>query len=250
MSVSESWVKTRIPFRWVEGFQLQGGLPVQEDHFEVNAERGIFILADGFGGGAGQEAAQVAVKAVRQFLEQEAGDLDATLPFELRPYYSLAGNVLFNAIAFANQKLMTLNQGKNWMSSGGASLIAGYLEGRLLAVANVGTCNLHLSREGKHKEILVPRSLAKQVNPFADEMSQGAGVPLMSLGTARQLEPEIIEIEIREGDQLCFQTAPVDSILRDQLFQLNSNEGLSQIIDAYAASGRVVGNTSLIWTAF
>ena len=250
MSVSESWIKTRIPFKWVEGFQLQGGLPVQEDYFEINADRGIFILADGFGGGAGQLAAEVAVKSVRQFLEQEAGDLDATLPFELRPYYSLAGNVLFNAIAFANQRLMALNKDKNWMTSGGASLIAGYLEGRLLAVANVGTCNLHLSRQGKSKEILLPRSLAKQVNPFADEMSQGAGVPLMSLGTARQLEPEIIEIEIREGDQICFQTAPVDGAFRDQLFQLNSREGLSQIIDEYASSGKIRGNTSLIWTAF
>lgn len=250
MSSSESWVKTRIPFKWVEGFQLQGGLPVQEDYFEINAERGIFILADGFGGSNGKIAAEIAVKAVRQFLEQEAGDLDATLPFELRPYYSLAGNVLFNAIAFANQKLTAFNKDKNWMNSGGASLIAGYLEGRLLSVANVGTCNLVLHRQGKSKEILVPRSLAKQVNPFADEMVHGAGVPLISLGTSRQLEPEVVEIEIREGDQLCFQTAPVEATLRDQLFQLNSNEGLSQIVDAYAQAGTISGNSSVIWTAF
>lgn len=250
MSVSESWVKTRIPYRWVEGFQLQGGLPVQEDYFEINADRGIFILADGFGGSTGKIAAEIAVKAVRQFLEQEAGDLDATLPFELRPYYSLAGNVLFNAIAFANQKLIQFNRDKNWMNSGGASLIAGYLEGRLLAVANVGTCNLHLWRQGKSKEILVPRSLAKQVNPFADEIAEGAAIPLISLGTARQLEPEIVEIEIREGDQLCFQTAPVQAALRDQLFQLNSNEGLSQIVDGLGSSGAVQANSSVIWTAF
>lgn len=249
MSVSESWVKTRLPFKWVEGFQLQGGVPVQEDYFEINADRGIFILADGFGGGAGKYAAEVAVKAVRQFLEQEAGDLDATLPFELRPYFSLAGNVLFNAISFANQKLIAANKGKNPMNSGGASLIAGYLEGRLLSVANVGTCSLFLSREGKSKEILVPRSLAKQVNPFADSMVDGAGVPLMSLGTTKQLEPEIVEIEVREGDQLCFQSAPVPSALRDQLFQLNSNQGLSQIIDAQEP-GSLQGNASLIWTAF
>jgi serine/threonine protein phosphatase PrpC len=250
MSSSESWVKTRIPYKWVKGFQLQGGLPVQEDYFEINADRGIFILADGFGGSSGKVAAEIAVKAVRQFLEQEAGDLDATLPFELRPYYSLAGNVLFNAIAFANQKLMLFNKDHNWMSSGGASLIAGYLEGRLLAVANVGTCNLHLCRQGKSKEIVVPRSLAKQVNPFADEMAEGAGVPLISLGTARQLEPEVVEIELREGDQLCFQTAPLPAALRERLFQLESSDGLSQIIDEQARLTPPQGNASLIWTAF
>lgn len=126
-----SWSKTRIPLLFAEGFQRQGETPVQEDYFEINPERGIFILADGFGGGAGKVAAQSAVKYVRQFLEQEAGDLDATLPFELRPYFSLAGNVLFNAISYANQKLLKMNQGRTWMNSGGASLTAAYLEGKL-----------------------------------------------------------------------------------------------------------------------
>lgn len=250
MSVSESWSKTRLPFKWVEGFQLQGQHPVQEDYFEVNPERGIFILADGFGGGVGRYIAEIAVKSVRRFLEQEAGDLDATLPFELRPYYSLAGNVLFNAIVFANQKVMAANQGKNWMNAGGASLIAGYLEGRLLSIANVGTCNLFLSREGRQKEILVPRSLAKQVNPFAEGNTEGASVPLMSLGTSKQLEPEIVEIEIREGDQLLFQTAGVSQELRTQLFKLSSNQDLSQIIDAEESNQTTSINSSVIWTAF
>ena len=90
MSVSNSWKKEKLPIQWAEGFQLQGTAPVQEDFFEVNPKRGIFILADGFGGTAGKKAAEITVKSVKKFLEQEAGDLDATLPFELRSYFSLA----------------------------------------------------------------------------------------------------------------------------------------------------------------
>jgi serine/threonine protein phosphatase PrpC len=240
-----SWVKTRIPLRFAEGFQRQGDVAIQEDYFEVNPERGIFILADGFGGGPGQEAAELVVKSVKQFLEQEAGDLDATLPFELRPYYSLAGNVLFNAISFANQKLLKMNQKKSWMESGGASLLAGYLEGRLLALANVGVNRLHLKRGNQIKEVVSPKSLLSQVNPMDDE-GQGDEVPMMSFGTAKSLEPEITEIEIRAGDQLFFQTSGVKKPLRDLIFPLNSPSGLSQIIDSLPAKS----NATVLWLGF
>ena len=246
---SDSWVKTRLPIRWIEGFQRQGRAPVQEDYFEVNPERGIFLLADGFGGRAGKQVAELAVKSVRQFLEQEAGDLDATLPFELRPYYSLAGNVLFNAVSFANQKILRLNQGKAWLESGGASLIAGYLEGRLLALANVGACSLSLCRNGKHKEIISPRSLGRQVNPFDDDASDpSSAVPLMSFGTAKQLEPEITEIEIRPGDQCLFQSSGTDARVKERVFLLGSPSDLSQTVDSVSPSDST--NSTVIWLSF
>jgi serine/threonine protein phosphatase PrpC len=239
------WAKTRLPLRFVEGFQLQGEVPLQEDYFEFNPERGIFIIADGFGGGAGKAAAELAVKAIRQFLEQEAGDLDATLPFELRPYYSLAGNVLFNAVSFANQKLLKMNQSRSWMNSGGASLLAGYLEGNLLALAQVGANRLHLKRGTQLKEIVSPKNLLGQVNPM-DEEGPGDEIPLMSFGTVKSLEPEITEIEVREGDQLFFQTSGVKQDLRKVVFSLNSPNRLSQIVDSVP----VKSNASLLWLGF
>ncbi len=239
------WSKTRIPLQFAEGFQLQGKRAIQEDYFEVNSERGIFIIADGFGGGLGRKAAELAVKSVRQFLEQEAGDLDATLPFELRPYYSLAGNVLFNAIAFANQKLLQMNQGQSWLDSGGASLLAGYVEGRLLALANVGTNRLHLKRGDQIKELISPKSLLSQVNPMANE-GEGDDVPLISFGTAKSLEPEITEIELSESDQIFFQTSGVKEALRSRIFQLKGPHELSQIIDSVDTES----NASVLWLGF
>ena len=250
MSSGESWVKTRLPLKWVEGFQFQGNAPIQEDYFEVNPERGIFILADGFGGSAGKLAAEIVVKSVKQFLEQEAGDLDATLPFELRPYYSLAGNVLFNAVSFANQKLIKAFADKSWLESGGASMIAGYMEGKLLAIANVGACSVFLSRGGKTKELVVPKTLARQVNPFEEGAHHSQGVPLMSFGSAKQLEPEVTEVELRAGDQLCFQTPHVSPFLRQSLFQLESASSLSAVVEAYPSEHPMQSNSSVIWVSF
>jgi serine/threonine protein phosphatase PrpC len=240
-----SWVKHRLPLRFAEGFQRQGEMPLQEDYFEINPDRGIFILADGFGGGVGKEAAELVVKSVHKFLEQQAGDLDATMPFELRPYYSLAGNVLFNAVAFANQKLLKANGDKSWMESGGASLLVGYLDGKLLALANVGVNRLHLKRGHQVKEVVSPISLLRQVNPMDDE-GPGDEIPLMSFGTAKSLEPEITEIELRAGDELFFQTGGVKQKLRNEIFALNSPHLLSQIVDKLDASG----NATVLWLGF
>ena len=248
MSVSNSWKKEKLPIQWAEGFQLQGTAPVQEDFFEVNPKRGIFILADGFGGTAGKKAAEITVKSVKKFLEQEAGDLDATLPFELRSYFSLAGNILFNAISYANQQLMKENESLAMMERGGASLIAGYLEGKLLALANVGACRLHLSREGKVKEVVTPKTLERQSNPFLEESD--SSIPLMSFGTAKNLEPEITEIELMAGDQLCFGTSGFRLAMREKLFQLKSHNEFSHCIDEISSNNQCVSNASALFLRF
>jgi len=248
MSMTESWKKSRMPIEWVEGFQFQGGSPLQEDFFTVNPDRGIFILADGFGGSAGKASAETAVMGMKKFLEQEAGDLDATLPFELRSYYSLAGNVLFNAIAFANHKVNQMNEGRSTSEKGGASLVAGYLEGRLLAIANVGACRVHLLRNGKVKEIVNPKTLERQVNPFQEDSD--SAVPLMSFGTAKQLEPEVVEIELQPGDRICFSTSGIRETLRDQLFQLSTRDEFSQAVDGISQNTGVFSNGSAVFVSF
>jgi len=248
MSQTSSWKKTKLPIQWAEGFQLQGSAPIQEDFFSVNPERGIFILADGFGGSSGKKAAQIAVNSVKKFLEQEAGDLDATLPFELRSYFSLAGNILFNAISYANQKLIQENQSLPMMERGGASLIAGYLEGKLLALANVGACRLHLNRGGQIKEIISPKTLERQSNPFAEE--NASSIPLMSFGTAKQLEPEITEIELQAGDQLCFGSSGLRLSMREKLFQLKTHNEFSHCVDEISSTKEILSNASALFVSF
>src|SRR5262245_46744940 len=100
--------------RSVTVFSNRGSRPAQEDHALVNQDRGVFVIADGFGGpGPGAAAAKTACEAVRVFLQKEAGDEEATMPFVLRSYLSLAGNVLFNALIHANRRVMKINRGKS-----------------------------------------------------------------------------------------------------------------------------------------
>src|SRR5690348_26492 len=108
--------------RAVVTFMSKGVRAGQEDFLLVDKEKNIFVVADGFGGPVpGAEAAKAACEAVRSFLFKEAGDREATLPFVLRTYFSLAGNVLFNSLIHANKKLKDANRKKNVHEKGGAS---------------------------------------------------------------------------------------------------------------------------------
>jgi serine/threonine protein phosphatase PrpC len=216
------------------GLSVQGLRPLQEDFVIADGGKGIFVVADGFGGGAaGMRAARTACEAVKGFLEKEAGDRDATMPFVLRSYFSLAGNVLFNALVHANRKVLKLNQGKSVHERGGASVLAGFLDGDLLSLANVGGCTAWLLRDGRAVELVIPRTLGRQLDPWREDPPVSLALPLMALGTHEDIEPEITEYRVRPGDWLLLHTdgleAPVRAKIHEiQLKQLRPIEAIGE----------------------
>ncbi len=216
-----------IKIKAISSFSTQGCLPLQEDRILSLQETGIFAVADGFGGkGAGFRAAQISCDSVKAFLVKEAGDEEATLPFELRPYFSLAGNILFNSLIFANRQVNAENQGRKVEDRGGASLVAAYLDGAVLSIANVGCCSAFLVRDGHLTELALPRSFARMCDPFAVETDWTRQVPLMALGMSESLEPEMTEYRLREGDWVWFQSDGVGGGTRCRLPHLQQ-EGAS-----------------------
>ncbi len=208
-------------------FSTQGDATIQEDFVAARKERGLFVVADGFGGAdSGLKAARIACESVLGFLEKEAGDLEATLPFVLRKYYSLAGNVLFNALLYANRKVFDGNKGKGANARGGTSVLAAFLDEDLFALANVGGCSAWLIRDGRIVELVAPRTYARLVDPFSIDPNLDLAVPLMAMGMTEDLEPEIVEFRVRERDWLLIQTDGVRSDIREELqrLQLESPE--------------------------
>jgi serine/threonine protein phosphatase PrpC len=213
-----------VSLKSVSVFQSQGARPAQEDHAIAAGDKGIFVVADGFGGPrAGADASRVACEAVRSFLVKEAGDLEATLPFVLRTYFSLVGNVLFNALIHANRKVAALNRGKDANEKGGASVLAAYLDGDLLALANVGGNSAWILRAGECAELVTPRTYGRLRDPLgvatAYEGEQDRA-PLMSVGTADDLEPEIFEYRVRPGDWVILHTDGLDFTVREEVASL------------------------------
>jgi PPM family protein phosphatase len=193
----------------------------QEDHALVMQEKKIFVVADGFGGpGPGAAASKTACESIQAFLYREAGDADATLPFVLRSYYSLAGNVLFNALVHANVKVKKMNLKKTVHERGGASVIAGFMDGDNLALANIGNCSAWLFRGEEMCELVTPRSYARMVDPTQKDSKDHLNIPLIALGFSEDLQPEIIEYQMHEGDWLVLQSDGVQTRVREAIRDL------------------------------
>ena len=211
-----------------------------EDRILSLPEKRIVVLADGFGGPvAGAQAAEKVCSAIHQFLIQEAGDLEATLPFVMRSYFSLAGNVLFNALVHANRLLSGANAGKSVHEKGGASVVAAYLDGEILSIASVGSCSAWFFREGRKISLLTPRTWGRLIDPSSGGNTPEARLPLMALGVSEDLEPEVLDIRVQAGDRIWLGSFDPEA---DELatlgrldFRAPAVESFSMISDTYTS---------------
>jgi len=112
------------------------------------------------------------------------------------------------------------NKNKSANAKGGASVLAAYLDEDLFALANVGGCSAWLVRDGKITELVVPRTYARLVDPFAVDPHVDHAVPLMAMGMTEDLEPEIIEFRVRSGDWLLIQTDGIRTEIREEFQRL------------------------------
>ncbi len=237
--------------RAISNFAHPGQRSVQEDHAFFDKDRKIFVMADGFGGpGPGVEASRLACESVKNFLVKEAGDLEATLPFVLRSYYSLAGNVLFNSLIHANRQLNLRNKGKGVHERGGASVLAAFMDGDLLAVANVGGCGAWIFRGNALCELFTPRTYSRLCDPSGQDMDPARQVPLMACGITSDLEPEIFEYRIKEGDLLILQSDGVGPEVRDRIWELAKEGSGPESIETYLKTCQFDDNASLLMVFF
>ena len=214
-------------------FTAKGNRPAQEDHLLIAEKKGIYVVADGFGGPEpGYQAAKTACDSVYDFLSREGGDEDATLPFELRSYFSLSGNILFNAFMHANEKVNRMNDERDVHERGGASVIGGFLDGNLLSIANVGACSAWLFRGQSYQRLILPKTYERMVDPTQLANQNGNDVPLMSLGTAAHLEPEITEVILQKGDWVLMHT---DGLVEDRIEEVMTlratNDRLDKLVE-------------------
>ena len=237
----------------------KGDQPTLEDHVLSNERRGIFAVADGFGGGSlGFDAAKTACAAVGEFLEKEGGDLDATFPFVLRRYYSLAGNLVFNAVWYANEKLVERNDKKAGCEKSGASIVTGFLIGDTLALAGVGGCSAWLVRGGEVARIVQPRTYQRVVDPLERFPEASCPpIPLMALGMSADTEPEISEVKVREGDWVILHSGRLSEELRSKIqglstegFGIDSPEDILRRLKEALEEDVFLVNTSVLVASF
>lgn len=176
----------------------QGQWPVQEDGFFVDPARGLFVLADGFGGrGQGDLAAKLALQ------EWRGAKLDPA-PRE-SGIYSPAQAWQRDVFGEVNKKLLLWNEKRAAASRGGCSLIvASVSAARELTITGSGACCAFLFRQGRLRGLVSPQS-APRLHPGEPLFPQQA------LGIGRELNPETRAFIWEAGDLLFLFSSGLES---------------------------------------
>lgn len=179
----------------------EGGLETNDDFVSVDAELGIFIVADGMGGRAG--GSQASKAAVETFLEQ--------LRF-LTPLSRTEDSNLRHAITVANTKICSLAEGNPMLSGMGTTLSALVTNDNKGKIVHVGDSRIYLLRNNNLNLLTKDHTLVAELieqNHLSDEGAKKyplRNVLSRSIGTQEVLEPDVIDIELQENDLVLLST--------------------------------------------
>lgn len=187
----------------------QGDWPEQEDAFYADARRGIFVLADGFGGNSlGARAAKAAIEKAASGLVDSRKDVEATKHVAVKPYYSDAENILLNLINNINLDLFQANTSESANRFAGVSLsIAFATNAGCWVLGSIGTNVMYVIRESQLRTLVLPHSLSHLRGDLPGVRTPYYDCAIQALGLQKQIEPRIQSFCPRQGDVLVMASA-------------------------------------------
>jgi protein phosphatase len=111
----------------------------------VDAELGLFVVADGMGGhAAGEVASRLAVEAIEAFVRRSHLEQELSWPYGIDSELTYDGNRLRTAISLANRRVYRAAEAHDDYTGMGSTAVAALVSGRRLSVGSVGDSRLYL----------------------------------------------------------------------------------------------------------
>ena len=174
------------------GVTHPGRRTTNEDAFLVDANRGLFVVADGMGGhNAGEVASSLAVKAIGEFLTDGA-------PASL--------NILDEALRLANDHILTVAGEKPDYTGMGTTVAAVYLRDGEAIYAHAGDSRVYLWHKGRITQLTRDDSwVAAAMNGISDDARELEQHPMRHVltkvvGLRPELQPSVAECPFVTGD--------------------------------------------------
>ena len=174
------------------GVTHPGRRTTNEDAFLVDANRGLFVVADGMGGhNAGEVASSLAVKAIGEFL---ADGTPASL------------NVLDEALRLANDHILTVAGEQPDYTGMGTTVAAVYLRDDGAVYAHAGDSRVYLWHKGQITQLTRDDSwVVAAMNGISDDARELEQHPMRHVltkvvGLRPELQPSVAECPFVDGD--------------------------------------------------
>ncbi|HKV09784.1 MAG TPA: Stp1/IreP family PP2C-type Ser/Thr phosphatase [Thermoanaerobaculia bacterium] len=177
-----------------------------EDYFEIDPRHKLYVVADGMGGHShGEVAAQIAVNAIRDFIEKTA-DKDTTWPFGMDQRLERHSNLLKMAVRIAHENVLRAISRDGSLYGMGTTVVGLLLSGDVAAVAHVGDSRAYRLRDGKLEQLTQDHTwVNEQVVAGFLSKEQARSHPLKNvvtraLGGESDVLVDVREVEVQPGD--------------------------------------------------
>jgi len=179
-----------------------------EDAYLLDAERGLFVVADGMGGhAAGEVASRLTVESIQEFIAGTEDDHDNTWPFGYNNRYSVDGNRLSTAVERANEKVMRAVVNKPELKGMGTTVVAALFDEKRATLVHVGDSRAYLLRDAELRRLTDDHSwVQEQVNAGILSEDEAKSHPLKNvvtraLGGSPHVSVDLIEVPVHAGDR-------------------------------------------------
>ncbi len=184
-----------------------------QDHFLVDDELGLFVVADGMGGHQGGEvASQLAVQAIHQTVKEFQNIENPQPPRE----------VLQKAYASACEKIFKRSLETSNLKGMGTTAVTALLKGQILYLANVGDSRAYLIHPPHIWQISEDHSLLNEqiraglVRPEHAAVFAAKNVITRSVGFEEYVTCDVIERKLQEGDYILLCSDGLSGMISDR----------------------------------
>ncbi|AMN46395.1 protein phosphatase [Steroidobacter denitrificans] len=244
-----------------------------EDTIGVDADIGLFVLADGMGGyNAGEVASGIAVKTVMSLVKEamEHQDMNSADP---ETGLARCAIVLRDAIVRANKIIYQTARTQPQCEGMGTTIVACLFYDNKVATAHVGDSRLYRLRANRFERMTLDHSLLQELvdrgfySQAEAQRATNKNYVTRALGVEPTVDVEVHELGVQKGDFFVLCSDGLPDMVEDedihltmstfgtnleiaakQLIQLSNDNGgrdnvsiiLAQVVDSFAARNGVV----------
>lgn len=179
-----------------------------EDAFGMDADLGLFVVADGMGGlNAGEVAARITVDELHAFFRHRVLNERDPWPYPMSKQASLGANILNVGLKVANSSIRSAAMRDPELRRMGATVVALAIGQTQLCVAHVGDARAYRLRAGKLTRLTRDHSVVEEMRAAKPDMNEDAlaaiasrNVVTKALGTKDDVEPTVYQNAFAPGD--------------------------------------------------
>lgn len=120
-----------------------------EDYYLLDAERKLYVVADGMGGhAAGEVASKIAVETIAE-LVSAPDEVDGTWPHPYDEQFCRSTNRLIAALQLANSRVLEAMRKDARLRGMGTTVVATLIDGDTVSFAHVGDSRAYMIRDGR-----------------------------------------------------------------------------------------------------